>query len=61
MPGGEQVFQVGAGGQKDECVVQTNGQVFGCFSFVGFDTATIDGRTFFWADLPDRTLAAYKQ
>lgn len=61
MPGGEQVFRVEAGGQKAECVVKTDGQVFGCFPFVGFDTATTDGGTFFWANLPDGTFAAYKQ
>lgn len=60
MPGGEKVFRVGGVNQKVDCVVKINGDVFGCSPFVNFSSATVDGRTFFWARLQDGTIAAYK-
>lgn len=60
MPGGEKVFKVGTSTQKMDCVISGSGDVFGCFPFVGFASTTLNGRTFFWAQLQDGAIAAYK-
>jgi len=59
MPGGEKIFQTRTAGQKADCVVKTNGEVVGCYPFVGFGTTAPNGHTFFWTQLQDGTIAAF--